>query len=447
MPRMIYWNVQHFSEDKFFIRKRKRKLDEDEAWGEDPAQKYLNVLFNAITANAPDFIVIVEARPGGNTGEGTLLSDDGAMRLLRYLRNKSSAQWALVPPVISGLGNAGEGIAVYFRRTATLYFTGPWRWPGGAGPAAPGVGAGVYPSQYRNAFSRPVDNRTVPNGNNLYNAGQMERRLAGQWRYFVGGGGGGGGGAGPAPAPISFGGAGTRSPFRTTFYDSAAGQNYTILACHAAPGQNAAAPATAPSTLATQAIGNLHEVQNIGANEIIVVVGDFNVSLFVAAATAVAYAPFAAHYTKVIDTVGGAALPAGYPARGYLSTHIVPINNATPSNARGYPAFGYMSELDAHGQYDSIDNAFVRNSVVANATIANLVTGAPYTAVMPVPAGMPPGTLTYASALGNPASLNSPNGYDPNGTTFPDETALFRDVDNYARVYGVSDHIALVFDF
>ncbi|WP_441292015.1 hypothetical protein ACSRUE_17720 [Sorangium sp. KYC3313] len=448
MPRMIFWNVNVFSEDKFFIRERERKRDEEEAWGEDAAQNYLKVLFNAITANNPDFIVIVEARPGSNTGEGTLLSDGGAMQLLRYLRANDSAQWALVPPVISGLGNAGEGIAVYFRRTATLYFTGPWRWPGGAGPAAPGVMVGDYRSQYQDAFSNPVDNRTVPGGNNLYNAGEIERKLAGQWRYFGGGGGGGGGGAGAAPAPIGFGGDGTRSPFRTTFYDSATtpGRNYSILACHAAPSQ-LPTPATAPSTLATQAIGNLHEVQNIGANETIVVVGDFNVSLFVAAATAVAYAPFAANYVQVINTVGGAALPAGYPARGYLSTHIVSDNHATPSNARGYPAFGYMSELDAYGQYDSIDNAFVRNGAVASATIANLITGAPYTAVMPVPAGMPPGTLTYASALSDPKSLNSPKGYDPAGDDFDDETEWFLDIVNYGLVYGVSDHLPLVFDF
>ncbi|MCA1568601.1 MAG: hypothetical protein LC803_23735 [Acidobacteria bacterium] len=435
---MIYWNVQHFSEDKFWVRARKRKRDEEEDWGGNDAQNYLNVLFNAITANAPDIIVIIEARPAGNTGGGTLLSDDGSMRLLRYLRNNNNPLWALVPPVISGAGNAGEGIGVYYLRTPTFFFTGPWRWPGGAGPAAPGIAAALYPIQYRYAFSQPINNRVVPGGS-LYNGGQVERRLAGQWRYFAGGGGGGGG-----AVPITFGGPGTRSPFNTTFYDSAAGQDYSILAFHGAPGQNLANPAVAASTLAMQTAGNLFEVQNIGPNETIVVVGDFNVSLFEAAATAVAYAPFAANYVQVVDTLGGAALPAGYPARGYLSTHMVEVHNATPSNTDGYPAFGYMSQRDLHGQYDSIDNAFVWNGAVANETIANLVTGAPYAAP---PANIPPGALAYASALGNPASLNSPFGYNPAGMTFDDEVDLFRDIDNYARVFGVSDHMPLVFDF
>jgi hypothetical protein len=355
--------------------------------------------------------------------------------------------WALVPPVISGLGNAGEGIAVYFRRTANLFFTGPWRWPGGAGPAVPGGIAGLYPNEYRWAFSIPVNNRVTPGGNNLYNVGQMERRLAGQWRYVVGGG-GGGGPAIPPPAPIMFGALNARSPFRTTFYDSAAGQNYNIIACHAAPSQDGgvAGPAAAPSTLATAAIGNLHEAQNQGMNETTVVVGDFNVSLFVGAAVAVAYAPFAANYTRVINTVGGVAIPNTYPAMGYLITHMEGVNNATPSNANGYPAFGYMSGVGPHGRYDSIDNAFVWNGAVANATIANPVTGAPYTAVA-APPGMPTGVLALPTQLSSVASLNSPVGYNPLGINFQTRVNVFRDVINYGLVYGVSDHLPIVFDF
>jgi hypothetical protein len=446
MPRLIYWNVQVFSEDKFFIRKHKRRSDDDEEWGGNAAQSYLDVLFNTITANNPQFIVIVEARPGGNTGGGTLLTDAGAVRLLCYLRNNHNAAWAMVPPVISGGGNAGEGVVVYFRRSPTLFFTGPWRWPGGRGSAVPAVpgGARLYPAPYNTAFSRPVDNRTVPAGN--YNVGQVERMLAGQWRYVVGGGGGGGGGGVP-PAPINFGGIGTRSPFRVTFYDTVAARNYSILACHITPSQDGggAGVAAAPSTLATAAVGNLHEVQNIGANETIVVVGDFNVSLFEPAATGVAYVPFAnAGYTKVINWLPGHPMPAGYPSRGYLITHIKKSSEATPSWTYGYPAFGYTSEHDWRGQYDSIDNAFVRQGAVGSATIANIVSGAPYTVPRP---DVPTGTLNYNTALQNPLALNVPNGYNPYGATFDAETELFQDIDNYVRAHNVSDHLPLVFDF
>jgi hypothetical protein len=69
MPRMVYWNVQHFSEDKFFERKRKRRADDEEEYGDNAAQNYLDALFNVITWNNPNFIVIVEVRPGGNANQ------------------------------------------------------------------------------------------------------------------------------------------------------------------------------------------------------------------------------------------------------------------------------------------------------------------------------------------------------------------------------------------
>ncbi len=405
--------------------------------GANAAQEYLDVLYDAITANAPDFIVIVEARPAGVLAQGTLLADDGTVQLLDYLRANDSPQWALVPPVVSGTGRRGEGIAVFYRRTPTLFFTGPWRWPGAAGPAAPGGGLGLYPRPYRRAFSTPVNNRRTPNdGINLYNPNVIERRLAGQWRYRDAMG-----------AVLDFGGAGTRSPFRTTFYDSAAGHNYSILACHTAPSQDGGVGgvAAAPSTLATAAIGNLREVQRIGANETIVVVGDFNVSLFDAVATGAAYAPFAAAYQRVFEQVAGRAMPATYPSKGYLVTHIRPVNDATPDWTDDYPAFGYGSVSDQYGDYDSIDNAFVRGRAPANATIANIVSGAPYTAVA-VPRDVPAGALPYVSPL--PANaLNVPNGYDPDRMAWDDDVEWFQDIDNYGRVRGVSDHLPLAFDF
>ncbi|MDO8185505.1 hypothetical protein Q5424_13910 [Conexibacter sp. JD483] len=438
MPKkLVYWNVQHFSADKFFARKRRRVGDDQEGWGGNAAFNYRRVLFDTITAHNPDFIVIVEARPAGNIGEGQLLPDPGTMLLLDHLRTYDDNNWALVPPVISGLGNAGEGIAIFYRRSPTLWFTGPWRWPGGAGPGVAAGRAGLYPAAYRYAFSQPIDNRRVPGGSR-YNGGQMERRLAAQWRYRDAFG-----------AVRDFGGLGTRSPFRTTFFDSAAGQDFQIVAFHAAPGQwGFPGPVNAPSVVATAAAGGLPEVQALHANETTVFVGDFNVSLFDAVTTGAAYANFPAPaWRRVITQNAGRAMPTTYPAKGYLITHQMGVRQATPSDENGYPAFGYATtEADWYGVYDSIDNAFVRSGAVARATIANIVTGAPYNAVA-APRAVPAGHYAYPSELNDPNTINVPNGYDPDGITFDDEVDDFRTIDNYGLVYGVSDHLPLVFDF
>ncbi len=438
MPRMIYWNVQLFSEDKFYVRGRKRKRDEEEDWGVNYANRYRRVLLRTVRRHQPDFIVIAELRRGGRVAQGALLRDTGALRMLESLRG-DDANWQLVPPLLSGLNNAGEGIAVFWRRSARLWFTGPWRWPGGGGPAAPFPGAtGAYPGiiGWDDALDR--HRRTPNHAENLYARDRWEDQLAGQWRY-----------PGPMGLPMIFGSPTGRSPFHVTFYDSVARQNYSIYALHMTPSQRGGpgGVAAAPSTLGSAQVGNLPGVQAAGARETVVVIGDFNVSLFDAAATAVAYGPFgAAGHQQLIEQVAGHPMPAGYPSRGYLITHIKAANRATPSWARGYPAFDYGSARDAYGQYDSIDNGFVLGGAVGNVTIANIVSGAPYTRV-PAPADVPTGALAYRSRMENPAALNVPAGYNPAGMSFLDETDLFQDVNNYGRVYGVSDHLPIAFDF
>ncbi|GAA2036424.1 hypothetical protein GCM10009839_41670 [Catenulispora yoronensis] len=457
MPRMIYWNVEDFSDNKFFNRKRKLVNQDKEEYGADPAERIRNILVNTVTAHLPDFIVIVEAVPGVLLAPGTLLDDRGGILLLERLRNNAAdpnaAQWALVPPVSTGTGNMAEGVLVYYRHAPNFFFTGPWRWPGGTGPAAPlpAVGAApagtIYPPDYRWSFSRPVDNRLVPGG--LHNVGQKERTLAGQWLYVVPPA---GGAAGPA-APTTFGVAGSRAPFRTTFYDQTANQNYSIFACHTAPGQDGGAQgaAAAPSVQATQTIAALPEVQAVNAAETVVVVGDFNVSLFNAVASAAAYGPFTAAavgFTQMIAPTAGNPVPGTYPSRGYLGTHIAKAPKATPANTRGYPAFGYISPgTDPIWQYDSIDNGFVRGGAPANATIANIITGAPYP-IIPPAAGVPTGFYAYPQMMSSTAAaLNVPVGYVLNSKQYEKALPMFQNEDNFGLIRGVSDHLPLVFDF
>lgn len=437
--RILFWNVEHFSQDKFFSRKRKRTRDDDEEYGAPAGPPYFNILYNAITANNPDVIIIIEARLGAYGAAGTLPRDRGALSVLQRLRNLHSPQWALVPPLISGTGRTAEVVAVFYRRTGTLFFTGPGIWPGGAGPVAdPGaaVAPGLYPIPYTRAFSSPVNNRVVPAGNNLYNPGLVERRLGGQVAWYAAPA---MGMMGPA-APVSFGAARYRTPFRVTFYDSAAGQNYNVIAFHAPPMPMLyAGPAgAAPPVVGVQTASNLAEVQQAPANETTVFCGDFNVDLFNGVATAAAYGTVTGGgWTQVLNTTGGAALPAGFPNRGYLMTHMAPVGQSTPANTNGYPAFGYMD--------GSLDNAFVHGGALANATVANLVTGAPYNGV-PVPANMPPGNYVYGSALTDLTSLGSPAGINPLVGNYFTKLNDFQSIDNYSRIRGVSDHLAIVFD-
>lgn len=430
MPRMIFWNVQKFNYDKFYSRKRKRKRDEEEEWGADVGLKYRDVLIPTITAHNPDFIVLAEIHPG-NAQAGQLVDDRGTMNLLKDLRMGVHPTWALVPPIVSGNNRKAEGIAVFFRRSQTMFFTGPWRWTGQG--TASGGKAALYQSPYHTAFSSPPEFRTVPVGA-LHNAGEVERQLAGQTEYTVAG------------ASATFGAAGNRTPFRTTFYDSTSRRNYSILGFHAPPGQgDGTVPVTnAPSTLGTAEVARLTEVTNPGANEVVVVAGDFNVSLFDQAAIGVAYQPFLnAGYTRMINAT---PLPTTYPAKGYLSTHLKDIKRATVDCSRGGPALGYLSDREGRGAWDSIDNAFVCNSTAAqtNATIANIVYGTPY---KPSPQGMPAGHYPYRSQLNNPEVLNNGDGWDPNDDVYYDMVNTFQDSENYQRVYNVSDHLPLVFDF
>jgi hypothetical protein len=147
-------------------------------------------------------------------------------------------------------------------------------------------------------------------------------------------------------------------------------------------------------------------------------------------------------------------MPAAYPSKGYLVTHMRPVARASPDWTDGYPAFGYgtirgrVPRRRGWVHYDSIDNGFVRGGALANATIANIVTGAPYTAAAPAPADVPTGVLPYLTALNDPLSINVPNGYNPDDDNYwDDDVELFQSIDNYARVRGVSDHLPLVFDF
>jgi len=452
MPRLLYWNVEHFSDDKFFRRSRKRARDDDQGWGANRGDELrTNYLLPAITAHDPSFIVILEVRPGNAALlPGQLVDDVGAVNLLRSIRLTTGNQWSLVPPLMLGLRNRGEGIAVYYRRDR-YFFTGPWRYPGGAGRAgrpATVPAPGYYPAPWRRlgpaAAQSALPSRIIPGGLNPNNAGQQENRLAGQWRFP--------GTAHNVHGFLRFPGPSRafRRPFLTTFWDPVNAQTVKIMAFHAPPDQLVGGFVNdAQSVKGTRRLSFIFDIQAIAGNEIQMIVGDFNISIFNALAVARAYGPLGAMgFARLIN-----ATPNQFPDKGYVATHIATRAIAAPWWTNGYPGFEYQSVPDLFGAYDSIDNAFVRYGAgivppgANNTTIVNMVAGSPYTAIA-APFGCPTGHHIYLTAMNDePNTLNSPVGINPLAGNAWDVLEDFLDVDNYGTIRETSDHLPLIFDY
>jgi hypothetical protein len=444
MPKLVYWNVEHFSEDKFFVRKRKRKFDDDEAWGENHAVPLRNLLVRTVTWHDPDFIVILEVQPGANgLASGTVVQDSGSWGILQSIRDHNHPQWALVPPLVLGQNDKAEGIAVFYR-SDRYYFTGPWRYPGGGGPAgspmaigAPGFYGAPWKKTGLGARTNALPMRTLPH-NAPVNAGIREDKLAGQWRFRH---------TTPLGAWLQFPGPGPdfRTPFLTTFWNATANTRLKLVAFHAPP-------ALGQSADGTRRLSYMDPIQVIAAGETQVIVGDFNVSIFNGPAVAWAYGPLATlGYGRLINPTADV-----FPAKGYVCTHIKSVGpsssdgGAAPWSTNGYPGFGYQSTSGRYGRYDSIDNAFRRYPVgtappLSKITIINRVTGSPYDEVAPAPG--PVGVYGYVTWLDHPESLNSPQGINEHSLTAYDHLEQFKSLDDYALIRQCSDHLPLIFDF
>jgi hypothetical protein len=486
MTRIMYWNVNNFGTERFFCQQyrkvKRRKLNQGNLSDIDAATDRFDALYATIQQNLPDILVIVEVTTGtDNLPEGEIIDERTSYNLMEELRARTgNPNWYLVPPLVSGTQGRAEGIAVFYN-SANLTFTGPWRWPGGFGPAdsvaaIPNVNMGFYDQPYTwranpNAAAGPgnlpnpadpdnsLPNRVIP-PDSAFNGGRFEYQVAGQWNYFVGGN--------PINAQLNFPAAGNRRPFLTTFYDtSVAVGGYThreirLMSFHASPYQFQNNPVTGlreagPAVNGTAEIANIFEMnQGLAPNQVNVIVGDFNVPLWAYGGVALptlAYNPIIAlGYAQQLQQV-----PNAYPDKAYRITHIRPADDATPYNTNGYPGFGYMTEPELLGRYDAIDNIFVRyppapnmagGPPATNMTIVNTATGSPYVggAAPPLPPGVPAGTggaLVYAQALNNPANLPIPAGIAPFDIG---RVTSFQGWDNYRKIRSTSDHLALIVD-
>lgn len=294
----------------------------------------------------------------------------------------------------------------------------------------------------------------------------------------------------PPATPLYFPAPGYRSPFLTYFWDVSAGVGnerlIKLLSYHAPPEQTSNNANTALSAAGTAKLAQIQEMNAPGTNtnEVSVIVGDFNVSLFDTAGAGgglagQAYTPLTgAGYTQAITrNVGGATIPNSYPQKSYLITHLKPVEQSDPWKTNGYPGYGYLSASNPFRGYDAIDNIFTKYGAGLmppannNITIVNRVIGAPYTGVAAFTNGQPDpqrGHYVYPTAMNNGptvtagtpalpvpapgalATLPPPPSFlpGPGGYTLNTKGALkrFRGWDNYKKVWSTSDHMALIID-
>ena len=539
MPtRILYWNIQQFSIAKVnSVTAVNNPVGGRATRGQDRLHHIINEVVAQIN---PDIFVIVEVQAGGgyrqfvNEGQPILgqFAQRASMIILQQLRalpNPNPAQpnphqnWCLIPPINVGGGggnNLGfaqgngmrEGIAVYYR-SDKLQFIGPYVMTSFANvlhaksPNQPNLTVGDladYPAWANGAFGGAAMPNNIPRTHNIGRLGGQgrpvrvrENQFAGQYAYY------------PLPNPplplplpnqgnrIHFPNANNRSPYLTSFIDLNHPNNRIIklFSFHSSPG-------TADDAVAR--LAQIPEIQNVAANEVSVIVGDFNVDSFVAYARPNPAQGFnnpnqtnpyfgltnTQNYTMHLSPLNAGAL--SNDRKPYCSTHYLPVLNqlvqqpdfATPLNNMSaqnppmtgdYPSYGFMSNNGA------IDNIFTRYGNNANPippnnpniTIANTLTGKPYNTVMQQIAANPPwnavaqippvgvtneltGGHAVPSTLQNlvlplPDPLNLA-GYQAGG--YPDtpaanpvqHTRVFSEWHNFERIRSTSDHLAISID-
>lgn len=434
MPtRVLYWNIRDFARNKIDnpnSRKRKRGSTLKEA--DASTDRYEHILW-LIDQVAPDIFVLVETEtaydaPGrlvrGNGGKG-------ARTLLTGIRAQlNNNNWMLVPPLQTG---PNEGVSVFYDST-NRYFTGPFVWPGGGAATAqpPGGGTGNYPNKYR--FRLP--NRVIP-GTAQHNAGVSERRVAARTSFVE---------AAAAPNPgVAINYNAFRAPYMATFTETPGGvyaRDISLFAIHAPASFNA-------RQYLRDLADNAQVVDGIGATEVRIITGDFNVNLLRNNLTqATPYNDLIlGGYTLALAPLGAPPAPTnGY--EGYYSTHLAYTDSAefwsTLATPSYYPAYGYTSETDF-----AIDNIYVMYGggiappAPNNFTIMNAIAGSPYNFVAPPPGGggVTIGTIPLAQEMLNPPVVANPANLFAGGVA-----TSFRAWEQYGHIYSVSDHLALAID-
>jgi hypothetical protein len=472
MTRILYWNINNFSRGKVW------NDTDDNTWAES-LDRLDHIVREVMGGHVPHIFVVVEvySRTREVGLEGTAINTHGNVGLgldvlLGEIRTAHGNHWCMVPPLNVGALGMREAVAVFYDSTQ-LQFVGPWvlanvqGLPWSQPPNGTTTGALTnYAADWRDAMPNPTNPlpalqqdrqhaMTWPGGGPV---NVPEYQSAGQWAYYTA--------ATAVPFPIPPANANrlffpwyeNRGPFRTDFIDLSPGghgRRIKLFSVHTSPGT------------AVAAVNQLALVPELppAANEVSVMVGDFNVDTFDMTENG-AYTGLDGIYTMALDPRNGVGPPV--PARKpYCMTHMLPTAHATPFNTTGvfpdpthnvYPRYGYMGSMGGINfqtpvNTGAIDNVFTAYGVgaggpaAANISIVNTVIGKPYNAVAP-PAGVTAeltGGLAYADTLANdlPApSLAVPGG----GVDPPVDTINFPDWGNFGRIRSTSDHLALIID-
>lgn len=469
MTRILYWNIENFSVNKFWQINRKRTRTGAIAGGlyTNCSQERLEYFRHAMddawlngspanVARTPDIVVVVELE-SGVTARGNLVTGMGqqaTQQLVNEVRHwTGNANWMAVPPLYTG---RTEGVIVLYD-SSSLIFTGPDVWPGGAGPAAPPAApvaappAGpAPPSPYPAGWHPYLPARAIPAGAR-YNANRWENTMSARVAGFTSNG---GGLLQPPPAGVPVAGVaidgnlGPRTPCMVTFFRPASAENITLFAIHAPANTNLARNYMT-------ALACTREVATApAANERKVIVADLNFNLF---ANNGAVPQRYQYFTQLGYAIGVAPVPlgAGPPALplgyfDYFATHLSrkarAVNWSDNTTARPYPGYGYISE-----KYSCIDNIFVNGGALANTTVLNAIVGSPY-AVDPPPPLVAPPWLTPAmrghfgiDALCPLYNAGAPQWVAPQFVAGMRQT--FRSWANFGRIRSTSDHLPLIADF
>lgn len=437
MTRLLYWNIENFARNKIDDRSMKRKKPGSSLNDHEKSVDRKDHILWLIREVNPDIFILVEVETAFR-GVGQLVKGDGrdgVIKLLDHMRNELNHDWMLVPPLQTG---HNEAVAIFYRST-NRHFTGPYVWPGGHAAVPQQHGAGVVPANYPARYVNFLPNRDIPDAahdNPKLHEYQVAARIDFTYRA----------GHANAGAPVDF--QGHRAPYMATFFETGAlVRNLTLFAIHA--------PATA-NTARTylRSLADYAEiVDGQAANEVRIVVGDFNWNLLDDANNYAEHNSYGLLHARNYDLVLRPLnpLPAG-PLQGYrtyFATHIEPTTSAiywsTNQRTVYYPGYAYISD-----DFYAIDNIFTRYGAVsggpaANFTIINPIVGCPYN-LHPVPFALTPQGTTilpidmppHIGVLNNPP-LQGPN-YNIGLMT------KFQGWEQYGHIRSVSDHLALAID-
>lgn len=431
MPtRIMAWNIQDLT---------LKKLQPSDA---DPSYYRAKYILQSVLLSLnrkPDIFVVIEVETGVPDvrvgAQSFVVADNSGGPAVRLILNAlryadEDADWRVVPPMISGSERRKEGIAVFFNNDR-VNFRGPLQletFTVGEGreqrksfQRASGIGgqAPTYLPPWENALP---DQK--PAGPDIGN-GLKQNQLAGKvlWDNPHGQG------------LLNFPDAGTRSPFYTSFIEKGgAGRTINLMSVHLPPNTNKAA----------QAVTNLMSLPQMSGpmsvGEVRVLCGDFNIN-FQNPDRVLKWNPMIMRNIQRSDGTTTHFSMLNWTAPSLLK----PVDLATLAGTPDH--FDYMSSgwrVDRQQDeddflrlvsYDAIFAAFNAGSAPwPPGYVMNRVAGTPWTTNPTVTSAMD----RSISDLQNWAR----NWHAPLVT----QTDLFQRVENFGKIRGTSDHLAVYAD-